>query len=120
MAKHRLGEIFKELRENNNLTQEELAGVTGVSARTILRIEKDPEYNPSIRTFEKAASAFKGEFSVSYLMGESDDPYGYRDDEEEPQSEPDTPLTRKDIAEMKALLIEIRDLLKKKKRGGHQ
>jgi len=48
---------IKELREENNLTQEELANKVDVTRQTILFMEKG-KYNPSLRLAWKIAKVF--------------------------------------------------------------
>ena len=64
---------IKELRENNNLTQEQLAKKMGVSRQTIISIENG-RYNPSLVLAYKLASAFghsiEEVFDFSALNGE--------------------------------------------------
>lgn len=47
----------KELRENNNMTQEKLGEMVGVSRITIISIEKG-KYNPSLMLAYKIAKIF--------------------------------------------------------------
>lgn len=44
--------MFKEYREKNNYTQEQLSEIIEISTRTLQRIE-NKENNPSIKTFRK-------------------------------------------------------------------
>ena len=48
----------KELRKNQKLTQEELAGLIGVSRQAINAIEKE-KFDPSLPTAFKMAKLFK-------------------------------------------------------------
>tara|TARA_Y100000590_G_C15661496_1_gene992839 strand:+ start:1435 stop:1629 length:195 start_codon:yes stop_codon:yes gene_type:complete len=48
----------KELRKNQKLTQEELAGLIGISRQAINAIEKE-KFDPSLPTAFKMAKLFK-------------------------------------------------------------
>lgn len=63
-----LGKKIQELRKKQGLTQEELAEKTGISARTIQRIENG-EVDPRTYTLNKLAEAL--ETSVDELVEES-------------------------------------------------
>jgi putative transcriptional regulator len=49
---------LRELRENRNLTQEELAKALGVTRQTIIAIEKG-KYDPSLKLAFKIARFFR-------------------------------------------------------------
>ena len=52
-----MGSKLKEAREKKRMTQEELALKSGVTRQTIISIETDQTYNPTINTLVKIADA---------------------------------------------------------------
>lgn len=58
---------FISLRKRRGLSQEEVAEVLGVSARTVMRWE-GAAGNPTLKDLRKMASLF--EVSVAYIIGE--------------------------------------------------
>jgi len=65
------GPRISELRENNNLTQEELAKNLGITRASLSHYEtsrREPDYE----TLTKIADYFQ--VSLDYLMGRTDDP----------------------------------------------
>jgi transcriptional regulator with XRE-family HTH domain len=63
----KLGDRLKEIREDQGLSQTELAGLVGTSQSTISQIE-GYERNPSYQMLQKLADAL--DVKVSYLLGE--------------------------------------------------
>lgn len=61
---------LKQLRTENDLTQEELGGLIGVSKRTIIAWEKAEQL--SLKTDKAQALADHFKVSVAYLLGDSD------------------------------------------------
>lgn len=60
--------MFKEYREKNNYTQEELSEKLDVSTRTLQRIE-NKENNPSIKTFRKLISILNiTDSDIAYIV----------------------------------------------------
>lgn len=59
----------KEFRENNNMTQEKLGEMVGVSRITIISIEKG-KYNPSIMLAYKIAKIFNFTIEEVFLFEE--------------------------------------------------
>jgi len=58
---------MKELREENGLTQEELAKIVGVRRETIIYLEKG-KYNPSLRLAYNVAKALKSRIEDVFLF----------------------------------------------------
>ena len=60
--------MFKEYREKNNYTQEELSEKLDVSTRTLQRIE-NKENNPSVKTFRKLISILNiTDSDIAYIV----------------------------------------------------
>lgn len=54
----KLGQQIRALRRKNNLTQEQLAGRSGISLKYVQKLEgKDPQ-NPSLVVLQKIAKGF--------------------------------------------------------------
>ena len=62
----KLADRIRELRKENNLTQEELADKSGVSYKHIQKLEGKSMHNPRLDTVRKIAQAF--EISISELL----------------------------------------------------
>lgn len=62
---------IKELRARYNLTQDELAEITGVSRQTMLYLEKG-KYNPSLLLAYKVAKALKSSINEVFIIEEDD------------------------------------------------
>lgn len=60
---------LRELREQNNLTQEDLAVIVGVSRQTIISLEKG-KYNPSISLAYNLARAFNLTIEEVFIFNE--------------------------------------------------
>lgn len=63
---------LKMLREENNLTQEELASIVGVSRQTIISLEKG-RYSPSLVLAFKLAGVFKMKIEEVFIFGGKED-----------------------------------------------
>lgn len=63
------GNILKKLRQDNNLTQEELAKKINTSRSNIANYENDKNM-PSVDILEKISQVFN--CSIDYLLGKSD------------------------------------------------
>ncbi len=63
---------LRELREQNNLTQEDLAVIVGVSRQTIISLEKG-KYNPSISLAYNLARAFNLTIEEVFIFDEKGD-----------------------------------------------
>ncbi len=61
----RFGRRLKELRENNNLTQEDLAGLVNVHQTYIGKLETG-KANPSLKLIYKLSSALKVSLHVFF------------------------------------------------------
>ncbi|WP_234125023.1 helix-turn-helix transcriptional regulator [Clostridium hydrogenum] len=61
---------IKKFRKEHNMTQEQLADIVGVSARTIISLEKEI-YNPSILLAYKIACVFHTTIEELYFLKES-------------------------------------------------
>ena len=48
---------LKELREDRRMTQDQLAIKSGITRQTIINIETDPTYNPTVSTLIKLCDA---------------------------------------------------------------
>jgi len=66
-----LGERLKSLRENRNMTQEQLAKLIGMSQQSIDHYENG-RANPSIETLKRLVEVFNT--TVDYLLGLTDNP----------------------------------------------
>jgi len=66
------GKLIKELRIKKGITQEELADLTELSARTIQRIENG-EVDPRAYTLQMIAKALEVEFSIFTENGSNED-----------------------------------------------
>lgn len=62
---------IKELREKNNMTQDELASYVDVSRQTIISLEKG-RYNPSILLAHKIAVLFGKTIEEVFLFKDGD------------------------------------------------
>ena len=60
---------LRELREQHELTQEDLAVLVGVSRQTIISLEKG-KYNPSISLAYKLARAFNLSIEEVFIFNE--------------------------------------------------
>jgi len=60
---------LKELREQQSMTQQELADLVNVSSRTIISLEKG-QYNPSIILAQKIAKVFGLYIEEIFLFSE--------------------------------------------------
>lgn len=58
-----MGERFKELREQNNLTQLEVSKKTGIAVKTIIRLEKNLG-NPSLKTMTTLLDVYGYELGI--------------------------------------------------------
>lgn len=63
---------LRELREQHELTQEDLAVLVGTSRQTIISLEKG-KYNPSILLAYKLARAFKLKIEEVFIFDEEED-----------------------------------------------
>lgn len=52
-----LGRKLRQLRKEQNITQEELAEKVGLDPRTVLEIEAGKRENPTVKTLNKIAEA---------------------------------------------------------------
>ena len=78
----KFGERLKNFREQKNLTQEELASLSGISARSIQRYENGTN-RPRVEAAEKMAKALDIQVDVllgtnDMLVAEAKSKYGYR------------------------------------------
>ena len=78
----KFGERLKSFREQKNLTQEELASLSGISARSIQRYENGTN-RPRVEAAEKIAKALDIQVDVllgtnDMLVAEAKSKYGYR------------------------------------------
>ena len=78
----KFGERLKNFREQKNLTQEELASLSGISARSIQRYENGTN-RPRVEAAEKMAKALDIQVDVllgtnDMLVAEAKSRYGYR------------------------------------------
>ena len=78
----KFGERLKNFREQKNLTQEELASLSGISARSIQRYENGTN-RPRVEATEKIAKALDIQVDVllgtnDMLVAEAKSKYGYR------------------------------------------
>jgi len=63
-----IGKRIKQLREDLDMSRENLAGQAGVTRQTVTKLEEDPAQNPKLDSLQRIASAL--EVSVAYLIGE--------------------------------------------------
>ncbi|CFX80469.1 Cro/C1-type helix-turn-helix domain [Syntrophomonas zehnderi OL-4] len=63
---------LRELREQHELTQEDLAVLVGTSRQTIISLEKG-KYNPSILLAYKLARAFNLKIEEVFIFDEEED-----------------------------------------------
>ena len=61
----------KELRKENNMTQQQLAELLGITARTVISLEKG-DYNPSVLLAYKISEVFNVYIEDVFLFDESD------------------------------------------------
>lgn len=64
-----MNNIIKELRKQNNMTQEELAAACKVSRQTIISLESG-KYNPSIYLAHKIAVIFDSTIEKVFIFEE--------------------------------------------------
>lgn len=62
---------IRELRAKQNLTQDELARITGVRRETIVFLEQG-KYNPSLKLAYDIAKVFELTIEEVFLFGDSD------------------------------------------------
>ncbi|MGD7023489.1 helix-turn-helix transcriptional regulator [Rossellomorea vietnamensis] len=62
---------MKELRQENKISQEQMAGILGVSRQTIISIEKG-RYNPSLPLAIEIARCFNTIVEEVFLLDEED------------------------------------------------
>lgn len=67
--KSNIGQVIKELREKQGLTQKELASITGKSRTYISDIERN-RYAPSLATLYSIAKALNVDMSHIFLLSE--------------------------------------------------
>ncbi len=61
----------KELRKENKMTQQQLADTLGITARTVISLEKG-DYNPSVLLAYKISEVFNVYIEDVFLFDESD------------------------------------------------
>lgn len=61
----------KELRKENNITQQQLASMIGVTTRTVISLEKGA-YNPSVLLAYKISEVFNVYIEDVFLFDEND------------------------------------------------
>ena len=61
----------KELRKENNITQQQLADLLGVTSRTVISLEKG-DYNPSVLLAYKISEVFNLYIEDVFLFDEND------------------------------------------------
>ena len=61
----------KELRKENHMTQQRLAELLGITARTVISLEKG-DYNPSVLLAYKISEVFNVYIEDVFLFDESD------------------------------------------------
>ncbi len=61
----------KELRKENNITQQQLASLLGVTPRTVISLEKG-DYNPSVLLAYKISEVFNVYIEDVFLFDETD------------------------------------------------
>ncbi len=61
----------KELRKENNITQQQLADPLGVTSRTVISLEKG-DYNPSVLLAYKISEVFNLYIEDVFLFDEND------------------------------------------------
>lgn len=61
----------KELRKENNITQQQLADMLGITTRTVISLEKG-NYNPSVLLAYKISEVFNVYIEDVFLFDESD------------------------------------------------
>ena len=62
---------IKELRARNDLTQDELAEIVGVTRQTMLYLEKG-KYNPSLLLAHKVAKALKASIQEVFIIEDNE------------------------------------------------
>ena len=62
----RLGKRIKELRKKHKLTQEKLAGLSGLDYKYIQRLEGKTPSSPTLNSLQKLAKAFS--INISTLL----------------------------------------------------
>ena len=61
----------KELRKENQITQQQLADMLGITARTVISLEKG-DYNPSVLLAYKISEVFNVYIEDVFLFDETD------------------------------------------------
>ncbi|MBS5659816.1 MAG: helix-turn-helix transcriptional regulator [Clostridiales bacterium] len=61
----------KELRKENNITQQQLADLLGITSRTVISLEKG-DYNPSVLLAYKISEVFNLYIEDVFIFDESD------------------------------------------------
>ena len=61
----------KELRKENNITQQQLADLLGITSRTVISLEKG-DYNPSVLLAYKFSEVFNLYIVDVFIFDESD------------------------------------------------
>ncbi|MBQ4153507.1 MAG: helix-turn-helix transcriptional regulator [Oscillospiraceae bacterium] len=61
----------KELRKENHITQQQLADMLGITARTVISLEKG-NYNPSVLLAYKISEVFNVYIEDVFIFDESD------------------------------------------------
>ncbi len=61
----------KELRKENKMTQQQLADTLGITARTVISLEKG-DYNPSVLLAYKISEVFNVYIEDVFLFDEND------------------------------------------------
>lgn len=64
-----LGEKIKEIRKSRNMTQEQFASLTGISAGYISEIETGTKYNVSNKILSKLSTSLN--VSLDYLLSDA-------------------------------------------------
>lgn len=101
-----VGERVLRLRERMGWSQSELAERSGLDASYISLLETGRRPNPGLETLVKLARALKT--SISYLVGETDDPRPImKDGQAAHDREGDNELTPEDIRDLERAFLEI-------------
>lgn len=61
----------KELRKENKMTQQQLADILGITARTVISLEKG-DYNPSVLLAYKISEVFNVYIEDVFIFDETD------------------------------------------------
>ena len=67
LKKHSIGRKIKKLRLKLRISQDRLSKMADVALNTVVKIESDPNQNPTLGTLEKFARALG--VSVAQLIG---------------------------------------------------